>query len=56
MRWITGIATALALAGVAATGHAQVTAKNELTLEGAKRIIAAAYFVVKPIALNGAAK
>lgn len=42
MRWLRGMGMAVALLAMAGTGHAQVMAKNALTLDGAKQIIAAA--------------
>lgn len=42
MMWLKSAATALALVAMAGTSHAQVMAKKELTLDGARQIIAAA--------------
>ena len=42
MRWLTGIVVAAAVAGSAASGHAQVVEKKALTLEGARQVIASA--------------
>ncbi|MGH7252942.1 MAG: heme-binding protein [Nitrospiraceae bacterium] len=42
MKQVASAALALVLAGMAATGHAEVVDKKGLTLDGAKRVIAAA--------------
>lgn len=42
MRWVTGIVMALVIAASAGTGNAQILDKKALTLDAAKRIIAAA--------------
>jgi len=42
MTWLKSAAAALLLVAMAASGHAQVATKKELTLDGARQVIAAA--------------